>query len=298
MEAGIMRRYSAGMKLLRCLFATFCAAAALVGQTAIAAESPETVKPVTQSTSSQLVRLGAGDQIQVDIYGIPDMRTVTSVAADGTVRMPLIGAVKVMGLLPTEAQDVIAKTYRDGEILVDPAVTVQVTQSSSQRATVRGQVRNEGRYPVESTTTVLDLIALAGGITESGSDIVFIQRSTEAGMQEIRVDTRRPASSSGTGAAQMESPKGGDTIFVPKSVYYINGAVAQGGEFPIRGDVDISLAVARAGGVTDLGSPRRIVIRRKNPEGKYIEIKVSLTDKTKTTPIKPDDVIEVKERIF
>jgi polysaccharide biosynthesis/export protein len=297
MEAGFMRRYSARMTLFRRLFATFCAATVLVGQAAVPAAAPETVRPVTPGASSQLVRLGAGDQIRVDFYGLDDMQTTTAVAADGTVRLPLIGAVNVMGLSPTEANAIIAKAYRDGEILVDPTISVTVTQSSSQRVTVTGEVRNQGRYPVETNATVLDLIALAGGMTEAGSDIVYIRRPAESGIQEIRVDTRRLVSSGGASSAQLENPKGGDTIVVPKSVFYINGAVAQGGEFPLKGEVDVFQAVARAGGLTPLGSPSRIVIRRKNPDGKYVEIKVDLKGK-KNTPIKADDVIEVKERIF
>jgi len=297
MEAGFTRRYSAGMTIFRRLLATLCAAAALAGQPAWAAETAETVRPVTAANSSQAVRIGAGDQVQVDFFGLSDMQTTSAVASDGTVRMPLIGAVNILGLLPSEAGNVIAAAYRDGEILVDPNVTVRVLQSSSQRATVTGEVRNQGRYPVESTTSVLDLIALAGGITDLGSDIVYIRRPTDSGVQEIRVDTRRLAPSGGTAAAQMESPKGGDTIVVPKSVYYINGNVAQGGEFPLKGEVDLFQAVARAGGLTPLGSKSRIVIRRKKPDGKYEEIKVNLKGK-KNTPIKPDDVIEVGERIF
>src|SRR6188768_1587641 len=103
MEAGFVRRYSACMTLFRCLLATFCAATALVGQAAAPMEVSETVRPVTPVTSSQLVRLGAGDQIRVDFYDLDDMQTTTAVAADGTVRLPLIGAVNVMGLSPTEA---------------------------------------------------------------------------------------------------------------------------------------------------------------------------------------------------
>lgn len=250
------------------------------------------------TSSSQLVHLGIGDQVMVDIFGMPDMRTTIAVAVDGTIRLPLLTSpVKVLGLSPVEAGNLVATAYKDSDILVEPHVTVTVVQSSSQRVSVMGEVRAQGRYPVESNTTVMDLLALAGGISEKGSDIVYILRPSDSGTKEIKIDTRGLASLRGGSAASLEMPQGGDTLLVPKSVYIINGQVAQPGEFPLKGEVDLFQAVARAGGVTPLGSSSRIVIRRKNPDGKYIELNVNLKGK-KNTRIEPDDVIFVKERLF
>jgi polysaccharide export outer membrane protein len=290
MEGRMRRRYSHHMASFLRFLAVTCAASLLAGQLATAREAPDVGVP--QTTSSQLVQLGAGDQILIDIFDMPDLRTTTAVAADGTIRLPLIGAVKVIGMSPAEAGNVVANAYRDGDILVEPNVSLTVVQSSSQRVSVMGEVRAQGRYALETNTTVLDLLALAGGITEKGSDTVHILRPSESGTTEMRVDTRNFATS-----IEAAKPQGGDTILVPKSVYIVNGEVTQKGEYPLKGDVDVFQAIARAGGVTPLGSSSRIVIRRKNAEGKYVEIDVNLKGK-KNTPIQPDDVITVKERLF
>lgn len=297
MEGGWARRYSSGMTSFSRSFAAICAVLSLISP-AFAGQAPEAqmVLP-SMASSSQLVHIGTGDQVQVDVFDMPDLRTLTTVAADGTIRLPLVGSVKVAGLSPVEAGSAVALAYREGEILVEPHVTLTVVQSSSQRASVMGEVRAPGRYPIESNTTLLDLIALAGGIGEKGSEVVSILRPTESGTKEIRVDTRGLSSSSPGASMQLEMPQGGDTILVPKSVYLVNGEVTEKGEYALKGNVDLFQAIARAGGVTPLGSSSRIVIRRKDAKGDYIELKVNLKGK-KGTRIEPDDVITVKERLF
>jgi polysaccharide export outer membrane protein len=303
MEGSMKRRYSPGMTPTLRFLAVFCASLALLGQPAFAGEASSAVplQPLFQMpvpSSSQFVNIGAGDQVMVDVFGMPDLRTTTAVAADGTIRLPLLEAgVKVSGMSPVEAGKVIGDAYKAGDILIAPTVTLTVLQSSSQKVSVIGEVRTPGRYPVETNTTVLDLLALAGGITEKGSDVVYILRPSESGTQELRLDTRNIVSTGATVPGSPLLPQGGDTIEVRKSVYLVNGEVAARGEFPLKGDVDLFQAIARAGGVTPLGSSSRIVIRRKNAEGKYIELKVDLKGK-KNTRIEPDDVITVKERLF
>jgi polysaccharide biosynthesis/export protein len=301
----MMRSYSPGMTSFRRFLAVFCVAFPLAGPLASAGQAPEAGPAAPQfqltlppAATSQFVHIGTGDQVLVDVFGMPELRTTTAVAADGTIRLPLMATgVRVGGLSPVEAANVVATAYRDGEILVDPHVSLTVVQSSSQRVSLMGEVRSPGRYPVESNSTVLDIIALAGGITEKGSDIVYILRTTESGTKELRIDTRNLAIARVSTPGAEETPQGGDTIMVPKSVYLMNGEVAQKGEFPLKGDVDLFQAIARAGGITPLGSSSRIVIRRKDAGGKYIELKVNLKAK-KNTRIEPDDVITVKERLF
>jgi polysaccharide biosynthesis/export protein len=292
MEARSTGRYSPRMTRVKRLFLAICAASSLAAQSAAALEATET-QPPPPSTSSQLVHIGTGDQIRIDVFGNTDLTTTTTVAADGTIRLPLVGAVKVGGASPTEAADAIETAFRDGDYLVNPHITLTVVQSSSQRVSVLGEVRGPGRYPVESTTTVLDLIALAGGITEKGSDIVQILRPTESGTKQISVDIRSFMSARDANAPPFEAPRGGDTILVPKATFFINGQVAQAGEYRIEGDMVLYQAIARAGGVTPLGSASRVEIRRRTPDGKFVDIKGK-----KNMRIEPGDVIKIKERLF
>lgn len=290
MEARVARRYSGGMTCVKRILAVFCASFAFAGQVAVALEATEA--PPAPS-SSQFVHIGTGDQVRVDIFGNADLTTTTTVAADGSIRLPLVGAVTVGGQSPTEAANNIEIAYRNGEYLVDPHITVTVVQSSSQRVSVLGEVRNPGRYPIESNTTVLDLIALAGGVTEKGSDIVYILRPDGSGTKQLSVNTRSFLSSREPGSAPTETLQGGDSIVVPKGTFFINGQVTHPGEFRIEGDMVLFEAIARAGGVTPLGSASRVEIRRRGPDGKFLDLKGK-----KNMRIEPGDIIKVKERLF
>jgi polysaccharide export outer membrane protein len=128
-----------------------------------------------------LLQLGPGDQVKMDVFGRPEMDTTTYIADDGSIRVPLAGAVIIGGLSPGEAGQKVEAALKKGQFLVDPHVTFTVLQSRSQRVSVLGEVRTPGRYPIESNTTVLDLLAQAGGATEKGADVIYILRPDSTG---------------------------------------------------------------------------------------------------------------------
>lgn len=242
-----------------------------------------------------LVEVGIGDTVKVDVFGRPEMDTTTYVADDGTVRLPLAGTVAVSGLSPNDAGKRIEEAYKSGQFLVDPHVTVTVVMSRSQRVSVLGEVHAPGRYPIESNTTILDLLAQVGGVTDKGADQIYILRSDSSGqLQRLPVDLKGTMDSSEGSPAVLQTLRGGDSIFVPKaSQFYISGEVHSPAAYRIDSGMNVLQAIARAGGVTDKGSARRVVIKRKNPKGGYVVISAKSEDK-----VLPDDLITVKERIF
>jgi len=199
------------------------------------------------------------------VYGQPDLSTTVYVADDGTVSVPLAGNVPVSGLSPSQASSRIESALKTGKILVEPHVTLTVTQSRSQRVSVLGQVGTPGRYPVESNTSIFDLLAQAGGITANGSDVVYIIRQEKDG-KEIRYPVDLKGMASGSAALPSVTLRGGDSVFE---------------------------AIAKAGGITQRGSQRRVEIKRKLANGSYTNVKAKISD-----PVQPNDVIQVKESIF
>ncbi len=278
------------MRFVQQLISAACAAFALAGHVVVAAEADGTVSPA----SPPLLQIGPGDQVRVEVFGNADLGTTINVTDDGTIRMPLAGLVAIGGQSPAEAAKRIEAALKTGEFLLNPQVTVTVVQSLSQRVSVLGEVGKPGRYAIESNSTVFDLIALAGGITDKGSDVIYIFREDAGGvLQRLPVDLRRIVSSQDASSAAIMTLRGGDSINVPKATFFITGEVRQPGEYRIEGDMMLYEAIARAGGLTPLGSNSRIEIQRKGPDGKVIEVKVS-----KKLRIEPGDVIRVKERLF
>lgn len=292
MEVLIVQRYIAKMEWLKQLGAVACVAVTLSGHAAVAAEGTRAAAP--RSALPPLVQIGPGDQVRVEVFGNPDLTTITNVSDEGAIDIPLAGAVPVRGQSPAEAARRIEAALKSGEFLVNPHVTVTVVESLSQRVSVLGEVSNPGRYLIESATTVLDLIALAGGITERGSELVYILRPDESGvLQRLPVDMRRIVAVRDDSLAPIFTLRGGDSIIVPKGTFFINGQVTAPGEYRIEGDMTLYEAIARAGGVTPLGSASRVEVRRRGTDDRIVDIKGR-----KDMRIEPGDVIRVKERLF
>jgi polysaccharide biosynthesis/export protein len=240
-----------------------------------------------------LLQLGPGDSVAIQVYGQPDMNGTVYVADDGSIPVALAGAVKVDGLSPSEAGRRIEQALRDGKYLVDPHVTVTVTESRSQRVTVMGEVARPGRFAVQSNTSTFDLLAEAGGIKDTGGDIVYIfHPGRDGNVARYRVSLK--SLSDGSNTTPLPVLNGGDSVFVPLAPQlYIYGEVTAPGKFKIEPGMTVVQAIARAGGITQRGSQNRIEIKRTKPDGSYQTTKAKLSDL-----VQADDVIRVKESIF
>jgi len=268
----------------------------------VAAAAPPTKTPISPSAQdardaagvkAPLVQLGPGDSVIIQVYGQPDLNATVYVSDDGTIPVALTGPVKVGGLSPAQASARIENALRDGKYLVDPHVTLTVSESRSQRVSVLGQVGRPGRYAVQSNTSIFDLLAEAGGITELGGDLVYILRPDASGNI-----TRHPISLKGLAEGAKGSSEaaltGGDSVLVPTAPQlYIYGEVTAPGKFKVEPGMTVVQAIARAGGVTQRGSANRVVIKRRKPDGTYETTKAALSDL-----VQADDVIRVKESIF
>jgi polysaccharide biosynthesis/export protein len=264
-------------------------------QACLAAAPPSAEPPIPAVSERPLLQLGPGDQVKMDVFGRPEMDTTTYVADDGSIRVPLAGKVTIGGLSPSEAGQKVEAALKQGQYLVDPHVTFTVVQSRSQRVSVLGEVRAPGRYSIESNTTVLDLLAQAGGATERGADIIYILRADQSGnLQRRAVNLKGTVDSQDATPAVLQTLRGGDSIFVPVAEqFYIAGEVRAPAMYRLESGMTLVQAIARAGGITERGSTSRVQIKRRGPKGDYIVISAKSNEK-----IQADDVITVKERIF
>lgn len=248
-----------------------------------------------RSAPQPLLPLGPGDEVTVHVFGQPSMDGTMYIADDGTVQLPLAGPVHVAGLSPTEAAHAVEAALREKQILVDPHVTFTILKSTSRQVSVLGEVRKPGIFPVESNSTLLELLAQAGGETEQGADTVFILRAGPDGaMHRLAVNLQGLADTGTTPEAAEFTMKGGDQVYVPRAAQvFITGEVREPGRLRIQPGMTVLEVLAHAGGVTEMGSTRRVVIKREQRDGRYRELPAKLTDK-----VEPNDVITVRQRIF
>jgi polysaccharide biosynthesis/export protein len=259
------------------------------------AQEPTPETPTTPESARPLMQLGPGDQVKMDVFGRPEMDTTTYVADDGTVRVPLAGAVSVAGLSPVQAAQKVEQALRDGQFLVDPHVTFTVLLVRSQRARVFGEVRTPGLYTIESSTTILDLLAQAGGPTDKAADVAFVLRPDASGnVQRFPVNLKGANDAKDSAPAVLQTLLAGDSLYVPGAQqFYIAGEVHAPAQYRLEAGMTVLQAIARAGGVTEKGSTSRVQIRRRGPDGKYLTLSPKSGDL-----VQADDVITVKERIF
>lgn len=257
--------------------------------------APVTAATMPAAPGRPLLQLGPGDQVKMDVFGRPEMDGTTYIADDGSIRVPLAGPVVIGGLSPAQAAQKVEAALRDGQYLVDPHVTFTVLQTRSQRVSVLGEVRSPGRYPIESNSTVLDLLAQAGGATEKGADTIYILRPDSSGaLTRLPVNLKGAVDSKEATPAVLQTLRGGDSILVPSAQqFYIAGEVHAPAMYRLESDMTLLQAIARAGGVTERGSASRVSIKRKRADGTYVVISGKAGEL-----IHPDDVITVKERIF
>jgi polysaccharide export outer membrane protein len=240
-----------------------------------------------------LMPLGSGDVVTVQVYGRPELNTTTYVADDGTIAVPLAGDIAVSGLSPTAASQKIATAYKNAQILRNPQVSMMVTQSHSQMVSVLGEVRAPGRFPIEARTTLLDLIAQAGGTTEQSGNQLYLVRANSSGELE-----RHPIDLRGLQdhrySLKMVTVQGGDSVYVPPAEqFYIYGEVQQPNMYRLEPDMTVLQAISRGGGLTKAGSSNRIEIKRRDQGGQLLTRKANLNER-----VEADDVIYVKESLF
>lgn len=239
------------------------------------------------------LRLGTGDIITISVLGQPELTTTLDVDGEGRITVPLAGRITVEGLSPTAAARKVAAALRENRIVVDPQVAVALVESRSQQVSVLGEVRTPGRFNIGAQLTVLDALAMAGGVTPSGGAVGYLLRRTDGKTRRLEIDLEQLASRGTTEYAQL-SLQAGDTLMIPKAEqFYIYGEVKSPNVYPLKPGTTVMQALSLAGGLTERGSDRRVEIRRRNAKGELRQIPGELGD-----PVKADDILYVKERFF
>jgi len=162
----------------------------------------------------------------------------------------------------------------------------------SQQMSVLGQVNHPGRFPVDGNMTIMDVIALAGGISPDGGDTVRLIRKRNGVTTRQELDISEMARSSETLLDFEITP--GDVIFVERaSHFYIYGEVQHPGEYKLEKSMSVVQAISAGSGLTPRGTERGLRIKRRDAAGKLVTIDAKLED-----VLQPDDVVYVQESLF
>ena len=161
------------------------------------------------------------------------------------------------------------------------------------QVSVIGQVGRPGRFPLEHLNMKLtEVLAMAGGISGGGSDVVILTGTRQGQPYRKEVDMAN--------LFLADKPENdvvvasGDEIYVHRMpMYYIYGEVQRPGSFRVERDMTLIQALATAGGLSPRGTERNIQIHRRNTKGEIEKLSPKLTDS-----VLPDDVVYVRESLF
>ncbi|CBL45021.1 Polysaccharide export protein [gamma proteobacterium HdN1] len=130
------------------------------------------------SPAEQSYRLGAGDEIQIRVFGEDDMQVQTRIGESGTINYPFLGEIKVSGQTATELERTLVNGLKAG-YLVDPVVSVTI--AAYRPFFVNGEVQKPGAIPFQPGITVRKAIAISGGFTDRARrSSVDVIRATDA----------------------------------------------------------------------------------------------------------------------
>jgi polysaccharide export outer membrane protein len=164
--------------------------------------------PVTGPNAAPYL-VGPGDLLRVNVWKEPELTLELTVRIDGMITLPLLGDVQASGRAPSELASRIALELE--EFIEKPHVSVAVVEARSARVYVVGRISRPGELPLSACMTVLQALALAGGLTEfAKADKISIVRDDGS---VVPVNYDRIVD--GKDVAQNAYLAAGDTIVVP-----------------------------------------------------------------------------------
>ena len=157
--------------------------------------------------------IGDDDVLSINVWKEAEVSRTVPVRSDGKISLPLAGEVQASGQTPLQLEKLLAAKLQS--FISEPEVTVIVTEIKSQKFNILGMVNKSGTFPLTSSLTVLDAIALAGGFRDFAKQksIYVLRKNPDGG--ESRLPFNYKEVIKGKNMAQNIKLQPGDTIVVP-----------------------------------------------------------------------------------
>jgi polysaccharide export outer membrane protein len=182
------------------------------------AETEKTLSQVEPVVAVNDYKILPTDMLEIIVFQESDLKTTGRVSNEGTIIFPLIGVIRVGGMTTQQAAQAI-KTHLGHGYLIDPQVSVTVTEFSKRRFTVLGEVQKPGSYdmPDQQVVTLLQAIGMAGGYTRiANPSSVVVMRKNDGEDQTLHLNARQMATGHKNSGFTVLP---GDVITVAQSVF-------------------------------------------------------------------------------
>lgn len=148
-------------------------------------------KELSYTASNAIYRINSGDRLDISVFKVPELSKNTKVNSKGDISFPLIGKFHAKGLSQEEAEEKLALILGI-KYLQNPQVSISIDNKVNNKVTLGGQVRNSGIFSLDKNITLLQSIALAGGLNDMSDPtrvILFRKSSAKTyllNLQDIR----------------------------------------------------------------------------------------------------------------
>jgi polysaccharide export outer membrane protein len=250
-------------------------------------------KPANAMPMPRLL-IGPGDDLDVTVYGAPDLSGHMRVSASGNIYLPLIGYIRIAGLTSSEAEGAIEAQLREKSVVNQPQVSVFVKEYGSSGISVAGEVAKPGFYSVLGPHRLFDVLQAAGGPTERASNRLLISHRGQTDVTTI-ILSKNPTEM----LANNVDLQPGDTIIVPRAgIVYVLGEVGRPGGYVMNatGGVTVLQVVAVAGGPNHFASAGKTRLLRKTDNGfqeQHIDLTKLLRGKIHDVAVADEDILYI-----
>jgi polysaccharide biosynthesis/export protein len=270
--------------------------------------------------------LGAGDLLDIQVFGFNEYTGTQAISPDGTITLPLLGRIVAVNKTPEQFTEEL--TIRLKRLVKKPIVTINVTKPRPVRVNVAGEVQRPGPVQLQSLSptnviggsnqilapTLSEAILQAGGVTRN-ADIqqVVLQRHNPTGRAEtIKIDLWQALRSANSPSDILLSD--GDSIYIPttssqsvsdrrlmarasfspKAIRVrVVGEVKKPGEVEVAPEGTLSSAIAIAGGPTEKAKLKKVVFVRMSEQGQLERRELDLQNLTDNIQVQDGDVLLV-----
>ncbi len=238
----------------------------------------------TQAARDQFVRayrIGPGDLLEISVFEVAELSQTVRVSEDGSITLPLIGRVMVEGLTQEGVVQKLTELLQ-AKYVKNPQVTIFIKEYKNQQVSVLGAVTTPGNYELVGRRNLLQIISMAGGLTETaGNEVLILREGPDGGASSITIDLKDLFVNRNQELNVPIEPN--DIINVPvdrEIRVFVMGRVNQPGPITAKLSEGITLlrAIAGAGGLAEGAKSTAITIQRKDKTGKETRFKVNLKD--------------------
>lgn len=226
---------------------------------------------VSSPLLAQNYHLNIGDSISISVWGHNDLSLKTSIGPGGEISFPLVGSIEAEGKTTNQLQQELQQSL--SEYIIEPEVNINLVSYRKLKVLVMGEVQQEGNFEIRSDSRVLDLISMAGGITEKAA---AEEASLQRGNGKLGINLEELLK--GNNLEENYKLENGDQIYIPEKerlTASIQGEVVRPGQYQLDHEKEIRLNefLAQAGSLSEEAGNTIKVISDNKPQ----EFKVEAT---------------------